>query len=244
MISKPIPALVREIAPEGVLRAALNTGNPILARSNTSSEVPAGVTIDLSREFARHLGVDADLICFKTAAESVAALEARQADIGFMAIDPLRAEGVHFTSAYVEIEGSYAVPADSTIVSNEQVDQEGFEVVVGAGSAYDLFLRRHLAHARMVRIPLSEHVIREMLAHGHAVAAGVRQQLEQEMARVPGARLLPGRFMVIHQASGMPRGRSPEARAHLDAFIEHMKRTGFVADALKRHGIEGAVVAP
>ena len=83
-----------------------------------------------------------------------------------------------------------------------------------------------------------------MLQHGYPVAAGVRQQLEAEVIRTPGARVLPGSFMAINQASAMPRGRSTVAHAYLDDFIERMKKSGFVLDALKRHGIEGAKVAP
>jgi polar amino acid transport system substrate-binding protein len=75
------------------------------------------------------------------------------------------------------------------------------------------------------------------------VAAGVRQQLAADAARLGGVRLLPGRFMVIRQAMAMRRGGSAQAIAMLDAFIEEQKRSGCVADALARHGIEGAAVA-
>ena len=58
-----------------------------------------------------------------------------------------------------------------------------------------------------------------------------------------GVRLLPGRFMVIEQAMGVPKGRSA-AQTWLSGFIEEMKASGFVADSLQRHRIEGAAVAP
>jgi polar amino acid transport system substrate-binding protein len=59
-----------------------------------------------------------------------------------------------------------------------------------------------------------------------------------------GLRLLPGRFMVIRQAMGCPRSRGEAAARELAAFVEEMKAGGFVAQALVRHGIEGASVAP
>ena len=244
MSTKPTESIIREFAPKGILRASLNLGNPVLASSKTSSETPAGVTIDLSRALAAELGVEVVFMCFPTAAESVARVTAEEADIGFMAIDPKRAQGIHFTAAYVQIEGSYAVPNASPISSNQQVDMMGIDIVVGDGSAYDLFLTRELKQARIVRVPFSDQVIVEMLQHGYPVAAGVRQQLEAEVIRTPGARVLPGSFMAINQASAMPRGRSTVAHAYLDDFIERMKKSGFVLDALKRHGIEGAKVAP
>ena len=76
------------------------------------------------------------------------------------------------------------------------------------------------------------------------MAAGVKQQLEQVAARLRGMRLLPGRFMVIRQAMGCPSSRGEDAAAALASFVEEMKASGFVAQALARHGIEGAAVAP
>ncbi len=238
------PTLSKEFAPAGKLRAALNMGNPVLARYCATSGLPAGVSVDLSKELGNTLGVDVDFVCFATAAESVDAVLAQEADIGFMAIDPKRADGLHFTPAYLLIEGSYAVPRNSPIHANDEVDRPGHQVVVGSASAYDLFLTRHLQHARIDRVPLSEQVIETMLQDGCTAAAGVRQQLEMLIAHTDDARLLDGGFMVINQASAISATRSLEARQYLDAFIEGMKASGFVAASLARHGVTGVKIAP
>ncbi|MDQ2736098.1 MAG: transporter substrate-binding domain-containing protein [Pseudomonadota bacterium] len=243
-MSEPARSVVEEFTPIGAMRASLNLGNPVLARSRTSLEKPAGVSIDLAREFARELAVDVSFIEFDTAAKSVDALTNQQADIGFMAIDPLRAAGVHFTPAYVQIEGCYLVTDDSPILGNGDVDRPGVRIVVGAGSAYELYLSRTLKHAELLKVPTSEAVVGAMLEKSAQVAAGVRQQLQADAQRVAGLRLLDGRFMVINQAMAMPKGRSPAAKTLLDDFVARMKATGFVADALARHGIDGAAVAP
>lgn len=235
--------LVKEFAPTGRLRASLNMGNPVLAHSHTASEKPAGVTIDLSREFARELGVAVDFLQFDTAAKSVAALAAGDADIGFMAIDPLRAETTHFTPAYVQIEGYYLVREDSPIRTNAEVDRAGLRIVVGAGSAYGLYLQRHIQHATLVPVPTSEAVVDAMLQDGLDVSAGVKQGLEADARRIGGLRLLGERFMVINQAMAMPKTRSAAAAAFLDDFVARMKRSGFVAASLARHAIVGAAVA-
>jgi ABC-type amino acid transport substrate-binding protein len=235
--------LAKEFAPTGRLRASLNLGNPVLAHSNTSSDKPAGVTIDLSREFARELGLEVEFLQFDGAAKSVAALANGEADIGFMAIDPLRAETTHFTPAYVQIEGAYLVREDSPLRANEEVDRAGIRIVVGRGSAYGLYLARNIANASLVEVPTSEEAVETMLRENLDVAAGVRQGLQADADRIGGVRLLPGRFMVINQAMAMPRTRSAEAAAYLDAFIARMKQGGFVAGALRRHGILGARVA-
>jgi polar amino acid transport system substrate-binding protein len=95
-----------------------------------------------------------------------------------------------------------------------------------------------------VRAPSSPAVVPTFLAQGADVAAGVRQQLEADARGQGGLRLLDGRFMVIRQAMGVPKSRGADAAAVLAAFVEDMKASGFVADALARHGVEGASVAP
>jgi polar amino acid transport system substrate-binding protein len=235
--------LAGEFAPTGKLRASLNLGNPVLAHSHTAAEKPAGVTIDLSRAFARELGVEVDFLQFDTAAKSVAALAHGEADIGFMAIDPLRAETTHFTPAYVQIEGFFLVPEGSAIRSNADVDQAGVRIVVGTGSAYGLYLQRHIQRAELVQVATSEAVVQAMLQGGLEVAAGVKQGLQADARRLGGLRLLDEGFMVIHQAMAMPRTRSPAAAAFLDGFVGRMKSSGFVAESLARHAITGAAVA-
>jgi len=234
---------VGEIAPTGRLRAALNMGNPMLAGSRTAMETPAGVSVDLSRELARRLGVHVQFDEFKTAAEARVAVASGEADIGFMAIDPDRAAGIHFTPAYVEIVGSYVVPKGSPIRRNEDVDHPGHDVVVGEASAYDLFLTRHLKQARLLRVPLSEQVVEDMVCGNHTAGAGIRQQLEADLPRFPGMRLLDGGFMVIKQAAIMSDRRSEAARKAFDVFIEWGRSSGFVRGSLDRHGIEGAQIA-
>lgn len=237
------PDLVRAFAPTGALRASINLGNPILAGRDADGQAQ-GVSVDLARALAERLGVALELVVFDTAGKSVDAVRAEQADIGFFAIDPLRGEGIRFTAPYVLIEGCYLVRADSPLQANAEVDTAGRTVVVGKGSAYDLFLSRELKAATILRAPSSPAVVQHFIDEGAEVAAGVRQQLEADAARRGGLRLLPGCFMVIQQAMGVPAGHGAAAQAALADFVEQMKASGFVADALRRHGIQGAAVAP
>ena len=238
------PALVSAFAPSGTLRASINLGNPILANKDAATGEPVGVSIDLAREFARRLGVAIELVVFEKAAASVDAVKNEKADIGFFAIDPARSEGLLFTAPYVLIEGSYLVPDASALTDNAQVDANGNRISVGAGSAYDLFLTREIKAAEIVRLQGAGPALAALRSGEVEVAAGIRQMLEGEAKRAPGVRVLPGRFMVIQQAMGTPASRGTGAQALLAAFVEEMKASGFVADALKRHRIEGASVAP
>lgn len=238
----PSAALVAELAPSGRLRAAINFGNPILAQKTANGE-PAGVSVDLSRELGRRLGVPVELVTFDAAGKVVAAVKDAVVDIGFVAIDPVRGADMLQTQPYVIIEGAYLVRQDSPIRSNDEVDRPGRRIVVGRGSAYDLYLTREIKAGTLVRAPSSPEVTNFFVAQQLDVAAGVKQQLQADAKRLPGLRLLDGRFMVINQAMGLPKGREA-GRAYLERFVEDMKRSGFVAQALARHGIEGAVVAP
>lgn len=237
------PEHIQTLAPTGPLRASINLGNPILANRDAAGQL-FGISIDLAREFGRRIGREVELVAFDTAAKSVDAVTNEQADIGFFAIDPVRGAGIDFTAAYVLIEGAYMVRQASPLRDNAEVDRAGHRVVVGKGSAYDLYLTREIKQAELVRAANSQAVVETFVSQQADVAAGVRQQLEADMQTTPGMRLLPGRFMVIQQAMGLPKGRGPAASAVLRAFVEEMKTSGFVADAMQRHGIQGASVAP
>jgi polar amino acid transport system substrate-binding protein len=237
------PAAIADLAPGGKVRAAINFGNPILANKDPVSGEASGVSVDLARELGRRLGVPVELVTFIAAGKVADAVKAKEVDIAFVAIDPARAVDTTFSAPYVIIEGAYLVRDGSPIKANAEVDRPGVKVAVGKGSAYDLYLTRELKQATILRAPTSPQVVDYFLAEKLDVAAGVKQQLQADAKRVPGVHLLDGRFMVINQAMGTPRGRDAGAK-YLAAFVEEMKASGFVAESLKRHKIEGAVVAP
>jgi len=234
---------IAQLAPNGKLRAAINFGNPVLATRDAATGEPRGVSVELARELAQRLGVPVELVLYPAAGKVVEALSASAWDVAFVAIDPARAVDIDFTAPYVIIAGAYLVPRDSPVRSNADVDRDGVRIVVGAGSAYDLYLSRELKHAQLVRAPTSPVVVDTMVAQKLDVAAGVKQQLEADAKRVPNVRMLGGHFMVIEQAMATPKGR-PEGARYLAEFVEQMKASGFVAAALARHGVAGAAIAP
>ncbi len=235
--------MIKAFAPTGVLRASLNIGNPVLANLDSQGK-PFGISIDLATELGKRLGVPVELIVNETAGKSVATVESGRADIGFFAVDPERGKDISFTEAYVLIEGYYLVRDQSPITSNAQVDVAANRIVVGKGSAYDLFLTRHIKHAQIERAPSSQAVVSTFLKEGFEIAAGVKQQLQADTRDVQGVRMLNERFMVIRQAMGVPKDRGPEAALFLRTFIEDMKAKGLVKESMTSHGIQGAGVAP
>jgi polar amino acid transport system substrate-binding protein len=236
--------IIPAISPTSTLRASINLGNPVLARREPVTHEVVGVSVDMARELGRRLGVEVELVAFDAASKSVDAVTQGHADIGFFAIDPLRGAGIRFTAPYVLIEGGYLVPEASALKATGDVDCPGIRVAVGKGSAYDLFLTRELLHADIVRSPTPSGVVEMFVEQGLEVAAGIKQALQADAKRFAGLRLLPGRFMVIQQAMGCSTEKSTDATDFLHAFVEDLKSSGFIQQALARHGIKGCSVAP
>ncbi|MFN0105873.1 MAG: ABC transporter substrate-binding protein [Bryobacteraceae bacterium] len=229
-------ALRAEFAPTGRLRAAINHGNPVLASRDTKTGELRGVTVDLSRELGRRLGLPVDLVPFDAAGKVSAAAKEGVWDVAYLAIDLERAQDIDYTAPYVELEGTYLVLDGSKLRNIEDADRARVRIAVSPKSAYDLFLSRNLKQARIVR-PTSAAESLELLAKRELDAvAGVRTALVTASRTIPGSRVMKGRFMTIPQAAGLPKGR-PQALRFLQEYIEGAKTSGFVAAALKRHGM-------
>jgi polar amino acid transport system substrate-binding protein len=239
------PDAVHELAPDGSLRVAINYGNPVLAQQPRSGDEPRGVSAELARELGRQLGVPVRFVIFNQAGQVTEALKSNPKawDIAFLAIDPVRAQGIDFTAPYVVIEGAYLVIKESPLHAVEEVDRAPHRVAVTTGSAYDLYLTRALKKAELVRFKTWPETTDAFEQQHLDALAGVKQPLVAYAAAHKDTRLLPGRFMAIEQAVGTPQGR-PAALAFLRAFVEQMKSSGFVAQALAASGQDRSTVAP
>jgi polar amino acid transport system substrate-binding protein len=230
-----------ELAPNGVLRAAINFGNPVLARREDDGS-PGGITADLARELARALDARVAFVGYEQAGDVFAALDDGAWDICFLAIEPVRAARIAFSAPYITIDGVYLVPASSALVHADEVDRAGTRIGVIEGSAYDLFLTRGLKHAELVRRPGPDEVRRELVQGGVDLIAGVKPALEADARVVAGSRLLAGSFMSIRQAMGTPRERQAGA-TYVAQFIEDAKRSGLLAELFARNRVEGGSLA-
>jgi polar amino acid transport system substrate-binding protein len=237
------PTVRRDLAPSGILRAGINYGNFILATRDRASGESRGVAVDLTRALAERLGVAVELIAYDTVAAMVDAARTAAWDIAFLGIDPARAGDIGFTAAYLEIEATYLVPAGSRLHAIADVDTAGVRVAAPARANYELYLGRSLQRARLVRAQTADAAF-ALLAGGEVDAlAGLREALLGLAPRLPGSRLLDGRFMAVQQAVGMPRGREA-GLAYLREFVEEAKASGLVARAIEGTGARGVSVAP
>jgi polar amino acid transport system substrate-binding protein len=230
--------IVADLAPGGVLRAAINLGNPVIAQG--THEAPTGVTVDIAREIAARLDVPVEFACFTAARHALQALMTGQAAICFLAIEPAREAEVAFTAPYVLIEGVFAVPSQSPLITVDDVDSAGVRIGVNRESAYDLFLSRTLRHATLVRGTAGTE---EFLTRKLEAVAGIRQPMTDFVTAHPGTRLIEQPFMQIRQAVGAAKASRPETIRFLHGLVEELKASGFIADALRRSG-QTATVAP
>ena len=237
------PVLKSDLAPSGSLRVGINYGNPVLAKKDPSSGALHGVAVDLARELGRRVNLPVELVAFDAAGKMFQAIKTGAWDVAFLAIDPARANEIDFTAAYILIEGTYLVPGRSNFHTNEEIDREGVRIGVSANSAYDLFLSRNIKHARLVRGAGPESAFELILTGKVDVVAGVRQSLLANAVKIPGSRVFESRFMAIEQALGIPKGHDTAAE-YLRHFIEDVKASGFVAQAIEKSGVSGVSVAP
>ena len=236
-------ALRSELAPGGVLRVGINLSNFLLVSGCGPAGEPVGVAPDLGREIAQRLDAAVVYVPYPTPGALADAIARDEWDIGLIAAEPARAERIVFSPAYVEIDATYLVRDGSALDTMAAVDQPGIRIAVTARTAYDLWLERHIRHATLVRSETFDTAFEAFSTGGLEVLAGLRARLLDDARRMPGSRLLDGRFAAVQQAIGVARGRQAGA-AFVAGFVEEAKASGLVARLIERHDVAGLSVAP
>ena len=238
------PSVVSELAPHGVLRAAINMGNFLLVTGRSPAGDPAGVSPDMAAAIAERLGVPVKYVPYAKPGELADAAGSDAWDIGLIGAEPARAEKIAFTAAYVEIEATYLVPAGSSLRTIDEVDRPGVRIAVSARSAYDLWLERNIKHATLVRSDGLNSAVEMFVRDKLDALAGLRPGLLGDIQKMPGARILDGQFTAVQQAIGTARSHAAGA-AFLRDFVEEAKKSGLVASLIQKHGVVGRLsVAP
>jgi polar amino acid transport system substrate-binding protein len=240
----PHQEIVSQLAPTGVLRAAINMGNFLLVTGKSASGDPEGVAPDMAREIAARLGVPVSYLPYARPGELADAAGTGVWDIGLIGAEPQRAEKIEFSPAYVEIEATYLVPAGSPLKTVAEVDRPGVKIAVTARSAYDLWLARNIKHAEVHRANGGEATFKMFVDDKMDALAGLRPGLLGGVQKLPGARILDGQFTAVQQAVGTAKANAAGA-AFLREFVEEAKRSGLVARLIERHKVTGRLsVAP
>ena len=235
--------ILQQLAPTGTLRAGINLGNFLLVTGKSASGDPEGVAPDMARAIAARLGVKLRLVPFKTPAELADAAGTDVWDIGLIGAEPARAEKIAFSPAYAEIDATYLVPAGSALRTIAEVDRPGIRIAVSARSAYDLWLVRNIRQARLVHADSIDAAFKLFVNEKLEALACLKPRLLRDVEKLPGARILNGKFTAVQQAVGTAR-TNIAAAAFLRAFVEEAKASGFVAGLIARHQVAGLSVAP
>jgi len=243
MATEISPAVRSELAPSGKLRVGLNHGNFLLVTQGSSATEPRGVAPDVARELGKRLGVPIEFIKFDSAGKLGDGAKSGAWDVAFLGAEPQRAAEIAFTAAYLEIPSTYLVPAGSPIRSVAEVDREGVRIAVAEQSAYGLYLARTIKHAKLVTTQGLDSSFDVFVAQKLEALAGLKPRLLTDVQKLPGARILDGQFTAVQQAIGTPKNREASA-SFLRAFVEDVKASGLVAEAISRNGAQGVSVAP
>ena len=234
--------VVAELAPTGTLRAGINLSNFLLVTGRTPSGDPVGVAPDMAAEIAKRLGVPLKLVPFKSPGELADKVGTDTWDIGLIADEPARAAVISFAPAYVEIEATYIVGANSALKSAADVDRKGVRIVVAARTAYDLWLTANIKHATLVQVDGGAAAFEHFKAGGADALAGLKPGLLGDVEKLPNARITDGRFTAVQQAIGTARSNIAGA-AFLRDFVNEAKQSGLVASLIEKHKVRGLSVA-
>jgi polar amino acid transport system substrate-binding protein len=241
----PSPEVIAELAPTGVLRAAINMGSFLLVTGRTPSGDPSGVSPDIAAAIAARLGVPVKYVPYARPGELADDAEKGKWDIGNIGAEPQRAAVINFTAAYSEIEATYLVPAGSPIRNVAEIDQPGRRVAVTARSAYGLWLENNYKRGELLQFTSADEAIKAFVDQKLDAYAGLRPGLIDVAAKLAGSRILDGQFTAVQQAVGTPK-KNAAGFAFLKEFVEEAKKTGLVASLIERHGVQGrlAVARP
>ncbi len=236
-------AVTADLAPTGTLRAGINFSNTLLTARDAAGK-PTGVALDLAHEMGRRLGVPVQIIEFPNPGKLAESADQNNWDVGFLGAEPARAKLIDFTAPYVQIDATYLVPKDSPLTTIAAVDKLGVKIVVPGKTAYDLWLTANLKHAELTHVDGADNAAKQFAAGGFDVLAGLKDRLKNDLANLPGTRLIDGNFTAVLQAAGTPKGRAA-GNAYLCAFIEDVKASGLVAKLIEKNKVgHGLTVSP
>lgn len=234
-----------DLVPTGTLRATFIANNPVQAVTDAKSGEVSGPAADLGRELARRLGVPFTIKGVPGVQPVIDSVKNGEAEIGFVAFDPVRAAQVDFSQPYSLAQNTYLVREGSPIRSVADVDRPGMHIGVGLNDAGDYFLTRTLKNAELRRNPGGDLAValRQLEASEIDAYAANRQRLHAFVATHPGLRLVPDNFYGVEQSIVVAKGNTA-LLTHVERLIEETRASGFIAATIARAGLVGVDVAP
>jgi polar amino acid transport system substrate-binding protein len=231
-----------ELAPTGKLRAGMNLGNALFTQKDPATGAVRGVSVDVMNELGRRLGVPVEFVMYATPGEVADAVDQGTWDVAILAIEQTRAERIAFSPGMTGIEVGYLVPEGSRIRNASDVDQPGVRIAVAEKAGYEGPLMRGVKHAQLVRAKGQAATFDAFRTQGLEAYIGLKPALEEFAAKMPGSRIVEGRFMTVQHGIGTPRARTAAAE-YLRNFVDDLIASGFIARSIEKSGVHGLLPA-
>lgn len=230
------------LAPAGKLRIGVYPGSPTSMVQEPKTGETHGLSVDLGNELAKRLDVQVEMIQFQRIADVLEAIKAGGADFTVSNATAARAQDVAFSQTLLSIELGVLVPVASTIATIADVDRPGVRLGVTKGSTSERTLPELLPKAEVIPAQNLKAAV-EMFGRGELDAFATNKAILFEMSdRMPGARVLDGRWGVEHLAVAIPKGRDG-GLDYLRRFVTDVQSSGLLARAVERAGLRGSAKA-
>ena len=238
-----IKKVIKQLAPKGYLRAAINLSNFLLVTGKESNGDPQGVSPDMAKALANELNVDIKLITFNRPGELADAISEDTWDIGNIANEPERAKSITFSLPYTTIETTFLIRNGLNINSLQDVDKKGIKIAVAERSAYDLWLTENIKNADLIRAKSIDESFSVFQENKYEVLAGLRPKLIDEMKKTTDCYLLDEPFTFINQCIGIKPGNY-EVENFINNFVKKHIENGFIKNLLIKYNVLGKLSLP
>ena len=238
-----IKNVIRQLAPKGYIRAAINLSNFLLVTGKETNGDPKGVSPDMARALANELNVDIKLISFKRPGELADAIKDDAWDIGNIANEPARAKSIAFSLPYTTIESTFLIRNGYNIKTLQDVDKKGIKIAVAERSAYDLWLTQNIKNADLIRAKSIDESFLIFQENKYEVLAGLRPKLINDIKKTTDCFILNEPFTFINQCIGSKPGNL-EAENFINSFVKKNIENGFVKKLLSKYNVLGKLSLP
>ena len=238
-----IENVIKQLAPKGYLRAAINLSNFLLVTGKESNGDPQGVSPDMAKALANELNVDIKLITFNRPGELADAILEDAWDIGNIANEPERAKSITFSLPYTTIESTFLIRNGLNINSLQDVDKKGIKIAVAERSAYDLWLTENIKNADLIRAKSIDESFSVFQENKYEVLAGLRPKLIDDIKKTTDCYLLDEPFTFINQCIGSKPGNL-EAKNFINNFVKKNIENGFIKNLLSKYNVLGKLSLP
>lgn len=236
----PSPEVRQALAPTGKLRVGVYPGSPFSLMRDPATGETRGVAVEVGREFARRLGVPFEMVEHRRIAEVLEAIKAGRVDVTLANATPARAKDFDWSPPVLLIELGYLAGPGSPVTTIAGVDRPGIRIGVTQGGTSNGVLARQFKNATVVPAATINIAIEMLSQHKIDAYATNKANLYAMSDRLPGSRVLDGRWGLEHLALALPKGRGP-GMEYVATFVADVKASGLVARAAESAGLRGAV---